>query len=104
MPCFLTASQFWQILHAAKPLSGEVVAFGQPVRLRHAVSGQFMHVVRGGNAVDGACVLLPDEVAASGVFLMHAVVREGPLIIPDSYARIQHKDTGIKRHSQAASF
>lgn len=86
-----SAVTFWQIELDAQPTLGGYVSWETMVRLKHLPTQRYLSLV---DTDEGLVMDLSSDLTdPQGVFLLHAVIKEGPLVRLDSYTRIQHAQT-----------
>ena len=88
---------YWQVEIAEWPLSGDVVVWETPLRLRHLATQMYL-CFKPDESVSGGykAVLTCDGGNDSAVFCMVPDVRHSDTIPVDSYGRLQHVATGIR--------
>jgi len=86
---------YWQVEMAEWPLSGDVVVWETPLRLRHLATQMYL-CFKPDETVSGGykATLTRDGGDESAVFRIVPVIRQSDAIAVDSYGRLQHVATG----------
>lgn len=84
---------YWQVEFAAFPLSGNPIPWESAIRLKHVSTKMYLYF--SANSSGQYIAGLTSDRRMDTVFSIVAVAKNGDNVEMDSYARLQHRQTGI---------